>query len=784
MKSIYTSLLLAAFTMSCGILSNKDDAEEDPTTDLRKPEERDGWNETPPNESMTKATEGTFDTLPTTATKSFQISGKGDFAMDNGFMIRVGDGATSSPISITVTQKNPASLFDVSPERFQLYKIDASAAFTKDVTVYFPNLGTAREQGSHTSDISIFRISHKGFEVQPLAGSNLSVTPQTLSVQTKDFSYWGIELPPQSALEPDLGPMKTIEKSLGTSIKWPIRFPESSVRTLDAPYFDQGATGGCWSAAFSMFIAAYRPKTPHYRIWDNLNFFNIGIADDEGFSFTWHYFFSNAKTYLGTATSQKIERSAWSGANALGMYEYMLRMISEGRPVLFGMPDHAVLVVGFDGDKLVTHDPNKGKPYFLWDFAPLMQKYGGKDTRFNYLFVAENPLKGIESDAPKDERRVTLNIRNNYTPGSGIQPGGLIFKKPSKPFFAEPPKSFQWTSDGYIIGDGQGEKATITTEESLFLEVELANTWAQKEQSVKVGYQIKSVATGETFTGHSQDISLAPGELKDDLKLAWDDSAVPLKDAKSGRYELNIFSESTDGEVLEWISVYFDVKEVEPTSDKDEEPTPPTNDGQTCREYSASFSTTSNLQTSEETCNFNETNFQFTCNGSVTTNLNGTNIQQNFTRVTTYGSIEDFIAEGKIGVERKKTIQYSTTAGGPIPASSETTNYTYDSKGHLTKVVITASSQQTSTYTQWDATGRPLVGQRTTAICSGAAISFAYESQSMEVSYSGGTGVNCAPEKVVTSFNDKGVPTNTAATASGTNLNVVYNHQKFTEVCH
>ena len=83
----------------------------------------------------------------------------------------------------------------------------------------------------------------------------------------------------------------------------------------------------------------------------------------------------------------------------------------------------------------------------------------------------------------------------------------------------------------------------------------------------------------------------------------------------------------------------------------------------------------------------------------------GTSNLPTTTVVATYPSIGTFIDEVRVVPPLFKALKATASGTGPGVRNSETT-FTYDSQGRLLKEVTTGSTA-TTTYTEWDAAGRP-----------------------------------------------------------------------------
>ena len=81
--------------------------------------------------------------------------------------------------------------------------------------------------------------------------------------------------------------------------------------------------------------------------------------------------------------------------------------------------------------------------------------------------------------------------------------------------------------------------------------------------------------------------------------------------------------------------------------------------------------------------------------------------------VTTYAKLDDVIDETKVNPPRRRSLRTDTTAEGSKGKSTTSLVNTYDGQNRLVQEVGTSTpgTTVTTTYTRWDAAGRPTAGR-------------------------------------------------------------------------
>lgn len=141
-------------------------------------------------------------------------------------------------------------------------------------------------------------------------------------------------------------------------------------------------------------------------------------------------------------------------------------------------------------------------------------------------------------------------------------------------------------------------------------------------------------------------------------------------------------------------------------------PGKPSDPGGSCRNVASAYVTNdtapgfSNITTT--TCNFNGTTRQFSC---TFTYSNSTGASGSGSSVTTYTSVADFVDEVAVIAPRTYALSTSSVQSGTSGPSGSGTAQTFDANRRLTQVIGTsAAGVYTTTYTAWEASGRPTNG--------------------------------------------------------------------------
>ena len=110
------------------------------------------------------------------------------------------------------------------------------------------------------------------------------------------------------------------------------------------------------------------------------------------------------------------------------------------------------------------------------------------------------------------------------------------------------------------------------------------------------------------------------------------------------------------------------------------------------------------------TCRFDRTTSKSTCTNKYKDSFK---TETTTVSVTTYARFEDALDETKVNPPRRRSLRTDTTAEGSKGKSTTSLVNTYDGQNRLVQEVGTSTpgTTVTTTYTRWDAAGRPTAGR-------------------------------------------------------------------------
>jgi hypothetical protein len=138
-----------------------------------------------------------------------------------------------------------------------------------------------------------------------------------------------------------------------------------------------------------------------------------------------------------------------------------------------------------------------------------------------------------------------------------------------------------------------------------------------------------------------------------------------------------------------------------------------------CRAYASAYVITtamtgSRTSTTAGTCRFEASTNKTTCTNQYSDSAGAKNTSVS---VTTFESPADAIDEVQVVPPLKRAITTTTNTTGSSGSFNATLTYTHDDRKRLTREVVTSSgaTTTTTTYTAWDPSGRPTLGDATFA---------------------------------------------------------------------
>ena len=110
------------------------------------------------------------------------------------------------------------------------------------------------------------------------------------------------------------------------------------------------------------------------------------------------------------------------------------------------------------------------------------------------------------------------------------------------------------------------------------------------------------------------------------------------------------------------------------------------------------------------TCRYDKVNNKSTC---INKYKDSFKTETTTVSVTTYAKLEDAIDETRVNPPRRRSLRTDTTVEGSRGKSTTSLVNTYDGQNRLVREVGTSTpgTTATTTYSEWDAAGRPTAGR-------------------------------------------------------------------------
>ena len=160
---------------------------------------------------------------------------------------------------------------------------------------------------------------------------------------------------------------------------------------------------------------------------------------------------------------------------------------------------------------------------------------------------------------------------------------------------------------------------------------------------------------------------------------------------------------------------------------------------QDCRTVPSGSTTVTTFATGKSTakskCSYNKSTNEATCTSEYADTFGTSSVS---TSVTTFKSLDDFLAEVQVNPPLRRSTGTVTTTKGKTGLTKASVTYSYDARQRLTRETVAAGS--TTTWTSWDASGRPTAGA--TAVKGGirTTVSVSYDEASRSFTRSEGAG--------------------------------------------
>lgn len=130
---------------------------------------------------------------------------------------------------------------------------------------------------------------------------------------------------------------------------------------------------------------------------------------------------------------------------------------------------------------------------------------------------------------------------------------------------------------------------------------------------------------------------------------------------------------------------------------------------QDCRLVPAASTTVTTFATGKSTaktkCSYNKATNEATCTSEYSDTFGTSSVS---TSVSTFKSLADFLAEVKVNPPLRRSTATATTTRGKTGLTKAGVAYSYDTRQRLTRETLAGGS--TTTWTAWDASGRPTAG--------------------------------------------------------------------------
>ncbi len=335
--------------------------------------------------------------------------------------------------------------------------------------------------------------------------------------------------------------------------------PPASAGPIEIPYYGQGASPYCWAASVQMVTQAARFADDR-EIADIIA--RMGV-DEGGITSLTFRFSGELAELIRTRTGSRPDRSTWDYVNINQMREYLKREIGvNGRPVALhnGVWEHAVVVLGYDGNTFYIHDPASTSGDAIGYTARTWKDIAGNMGMGSNMTVLSIPVS-LDSSRP----RVTVNIT----------PGAFIFMKPKDSASAASNYQFRWdhrVPAGYSFTDDPLNRAAPGLTQfpggvkSLAVQsgtVEVVNSSRSETRSVSVWLDITSLGAGGTHFSRQTSFSIPPNSTRYFTMNPVPVDSLRDNNADPTEYLLSLTA-LDDGTVVDKASIRFSIEKEEP----------------------------------------------------------------------------------------------------------------------------------------------------------------------------------------------------------------------------
>jgi YD repeat-containing protein len=130
---------------------------------------------------------------------------------------------------------------------------------------------------------------------------------------------------------------------------------------------------------------------------------------------------------------------------------------------------------------------------------------------------------------------------------------------------------------------------------------------------------------------------------------------------------------------------------------------------QDCRLVPAASTTVTTFATGKSTaktkCSYDKATNEATCTSEYSDSFGAASVSRS---VTTFKSLDDFLAEVRVNPPLRRSTATATTTRGKTGLTKAGVAFSYDARQRLTRETVSGGS--TTTWTAWDASGRPTGG--------------------------------------------------------------------------
>lgn len=442
------------------------------------------------------------------------ITGSGDVAtFSDGFVIEVAAGALPAGTELLLQRYG----FSGAPgdSAGDLYRINADVQPISPVLVTMP-LPPAYDDTQPDAYTLWF---HDDGELEPINGVVAEAT-RTITVSLDRFS---VGLPHVVA---------------------PFDATPAPYAVVDAPFYDQGDTDNCWSVALTMLLNAYGADTNE--VWHNNAFFGINAEDGLPFDafLVTDTIVDHIHQYLpGVTVERRRWMVDWIGGEKEALFEYLSRQAQLGRPTMLWVNSpyaHMLLLVGYDGDEFVYHDPTVGGfTRATWD--ELLPRFDIENV-LGFKTRAGTGTLAIAADPPASSRAASVNVDDCQ--GTNANGPFMLRRKKNGRLDGESTRMFRWyleTPRRHGWQSHTGAPASIDYDHIFYPRFRVANhAFASPAMQLTAGFEVRA----DNAVIHRSDgqTSSAPGIMVGVPSLA---AGVPLRAIlpEPGSYQFTFFVE-------------------------------------------------------------------------------------------------------------------------------------------------------------------------------------------------------------------------------------------------